>query len=314
MKYSKVGRGSRLGSVLGSALVLTVWASTAFASLCQRWSAPENMGILEAKITEASGMAVSSAYPDHVYHINDSGSKGQFFVTDPSGKLIEKVSISGFRPLDTEDMSLGPCGNETCLFIADIGDNYHVRATATIIAIKEKQTYGGQAEIFATIKIKYPDQIHHDVEAMAIHPNGDLLVVTKDYNKTDKKTEPAKVFRLPQNEMWEDLSSAKTMHDVGTLDVASLLGDVSQMSLVTALDIAPSGNRFALLTYSSILEFDFDLSKGMSPKVLSSDYTVLPIEKLNSQESMAYLKGQDAILYTSEGKDSPVYRLRCEQR
>ncbi len=306
MNYSRL--------IFGSALCFTLSASSAFAGLCKDWAPPELVGTLDIHIQESSGLAASKAYPDHLYHINDSGSKGEFFVTNRTGQMIEKVTINGFKPMDTEDMSVGPCGNDTCLFIADMGDNYHIRSYATIIAIREQQSFGGQANILATFHVKYPDKIKHNAEAMAIHPNGDLVIVSKDFNDKDKMTDTAKVFHLPAAKLWQDKDSTQTMQALGSIDVAEILNDYTQNSLVTSMDFSPDGSRFSLLSYSKVLEFDFDLSKGVKPDLSAADYTVLPTLQLRQQESMIYLPDQDAILYSTEAKDAPLYQIRCHQR
>lgn len=304
----------KLGLLFLRFFCVTLFTSQAFAGLCKKWSVPEKIGTLDRKIDEASGIAISKADPNRIYHINDSGSKGEFLVTDFSGQLQKKVSIEGFKPFDTEDMSLGPCGNDSCLFIADTGDNFHMKLSSKIIAIKEQRAFSGKAQIFATFKIKYPDRVSHNVEAFAIHPNGDLVVVTKEYNEQLEETETAKVFWMSAADLWNHPGDTKTLHQLGEIDVAALLNDKTINSLVTSLSISPKGDRFSLLTYSSILEFNFDISKGVKSEILAADFSIVPTKKLRQQEAVSYSANKDAVIYTTEDKNAPLYQVLCQSR
>lgn len=287
------------------------FSSLSFAGLCTEWSAPQQVGSLDSQIKEASGVVASQQFENQIYHINDSGSKAEFFVTSTSGKLLEKVSIKDFNPRDTEDMSIGPCGTDSCLFIADTGDNYHLKTTSQVIAIKEKKTYGGAASIFATITFRYPDQKAYNVEAVDIHPNGDLVIITKD---SPSGTDVPQVFWLSAAELWDASVAIKNLHRIGELDVAAILGDYSENSLVTSLNIHPSGNRFSVLTYQTMIEFNFDITKGINREVLPKDYTLVPTKKLVQQEAVTYLPLLDALIYTTEAKNAPMYQVNCLAR
>lgn len=300
-------------TVLG--LIFSLIGQQSLAAPCLQWKNAERIGTLDEKITEASGMEISKQFPNRVYHINDSGSKGEFFVTDLSGKLQDRVKIKNFNPIDTEDMSLGPCGADTCLFIADTGDNKPLLSTATIIAINEKKSFNGSAEISTEFKIKYPDLISHNIESIAIHPNGSLFVITKDYNKKEDRAEVAQVFWLPTAELWENPGLTKTLRPFGQLDVARILGNPKgEDALITSMAISPKGDRFAVLTYLTMIEFNFDISEGIKNDLSKAEYTIVPTEKLRQQESIAYSPVQDALIYTTEDDDAPMYQALCSQR
>src|SRR5437870_1847098 len=91
--------------------------------LCTQWQ-EQHIGTLQTPIDEASGVALSRAFPGRMYHVNDSGSGGVIYATDMQGKQIGTIGIKDFAPIDMEELRLGPCGNgRSCLFIGDIGDN-----------------------------------------------------------------------------------------------------------------------------------------------------------------------------------------------
>jgi hypothetical protein len=98
-------------------------AAPAAAAVCPAWAPPQLVGELDsALINGASGLAASRAHPGRLYHHNDSGDSGRFFVTDEAGDRARAVTVRGFRPSHVEDMTLRPCGAKTCLVLGDIGD------------------------------------------------------------------------------------------------------------------------------------------------------------------------------------------------
>ena len=99
-----------------------------------RWGNAVKVGSLDVAINEASGLAVSARYSNRLYHINASGDTGRFFVTDQSGAKAQSVTVSGFDPIDVEDLSIGPCGRTSdCLFLPDIGDNRQNRLEVEVV-------------------------------------------------------------------------------------------------------------------------------------------------------------------------------------
>src|SRR5262245_46344406 len=97
---------------------------TAAPRVCSAWSAPEQSGTIDPAIMEASGLAVSKAFPSRLYHHNDSGRGPKFFVSDSAGAGLRTVTMAGYKDKDIEDMSVGPCGDgRTCLVFGDVGDN-----------------------------------------------------------------------------------------------------------------------------------------------------------------------------------------------
>lgn len=298
-------------SIFVGIFCLLTLSSKSYAGLCTEWSTPQQVGTLDAQIKEASGIVASQKFENQVYHINDSGSKGEFFVTTLDGKLLEKVAINNFAPKDTEDMSIGPCGADSCLYIADTGDNSHLKSSSRVIAIKEQNTYYGSTNIFASFTFRYPDQKAYNVEAVDIHPNGDLVIITKD---SPSGTTVSQVFWLSAAELWDTTVAIKNLHRIGELDFAAILGDDSSNSLVTSLNIHPSGTRFSVLTYLTVIEFNFDITKGINREVLPKDYTLVPTKKLIQQEAVCYLPGKDALIYSTEGKNAPVYQVNCQAR
>src|SRR5215813_13785180 len=112
--------------------------TTVDAQLCKQWSEAVRIGELQVQLQEASGMAASRQFPGRLYHINDSGDAGQFYITRMDGSDLRTVQVASFEPKDTEALSLGPCPQATsssCIYIGDIGDNDSRRSSIEIIVV-----------------------------------------------------------------------------------------------------------------------------------------------------------------------------------
>src|SRR5215467_313782 len=116
--------------------LICIWPLAADAQLCTQWTQAVRAGDLQVQLQEASGMAASRQFPGRLYHINDSGDVGQFYITRMNGSDLRAVRVAGFDPKDTEAMSLGPCPQDThssCLYLGDIGDNDSRRNSIEIV-------------------------------------------------------------------------------------------------------------------------------------------------------------------------------------
>jgi hypothetical protein len=302
-------------------LAFIVGSQHAIAELCPAWAPSERVGSLNPKlINEASGLAISRAFPGRFYHVNDSGDGPNLYVTKADGSGEQTVKIGSFVPLDVEDLSLGSFGDKkNCLFIADIGDNKEARPDITVIVIEETPKVTGKAEPLAKLQLKYPDH-PHNAEGIAIHPNGDLYILTKEMNMAKKQPLPAQLFRLKKKDMTSSTPAVKTLEKVGTFDLPKILKDQDIWGqIVTGFDISPDGTRFLILTYQLVLEVQMDLSKEIKPTeawVLGSTYTKFTTVELPQQEAVAYGETDQSLFYDSElakdMQDVPLYRSVCE--
>src|SRR5688572_21748719 len=214
------------------------------------WGKPEDLGLLERPINEASGLAISRKVPDRSYHVNDSDSPGRFFVTTLAGRNTQAVRVTGFQPRDVEDLALGLCDAATdCLFIADIGDNGRVRKDVEIIVVEEQAQFAPEVRIRQRVRARYPDG-PHDAESMAVHPDGDIYILTKNFELQGLRPAvgPARVYRLKQNQWRDSGETIQTLELVMTLDFAKLLPkSLLGGRLPTGMAIAPDGKRVLVL-------------------------------------------------------------------
>src|SRR5437764_6810116 len=93
-------------SIVAFWLLLLLQNGSSFS--CQ-WTHGTQVGHVDNPIVEDSGLATSRKFPNRLYHVNDSGDTGRFFITHFAGKDLRIVNINGFAPEDAEGLGIGPC-------------------------------------------------------------------------------------------------------------------------------------------------------------------------------------------------------------
>ncbi|MCC6712769.1 MAG: hypothetical protein IT344_05335 [Candidatus Dadabacteria bacterium] len=293
----------------------------AAADICARWDEAKKAGTLDhLRIDEASGVAVSAKFPGRLYHVNDYGGGPYFYISDMDGGNTRAVRIEGYdsKRLDFEDMGIGECGpGKSCVFIADIGDNRKRRDHVEIIAVEEIEDFGSTVKPFKRIKITYPDG-PRNAEGLAVHPGGDIFILTKEEKSDYTEAYPARLYRLPRDK-WQDAGDGVLKPEyIGEIDFPALLPNASPLGqVVTSFDIAPGGGKFIVLTYERAVEFGIDLSAGAPPPTsemkMGKDYRVVEIMSLPQQESIAYVDGGSGFIYDTEHHlfEVPIMRVDC---
>jgi hypothetical protein len=236
-EYMAMTLGPVAWSAIGLLLLLPVSVD---AQLCRKWAQAARIGELPPQLRESSGIAASSAFPDRLYHINDSGDAGRFYLTGMDGSGPQSVRITDFRPIDTEALSLGPCPGglrHSCVYVGDIGDNRRRRKTIEIAVVEEVRSFPEAIKAAARLTLRYPDG-PHDAESMAVHPDGTLFILTKE--------RPARLFKARLNQ------TEQTLEMVTTLATGNVPTDMA---------ISDDGKRVIVLTYQEAVELGIDFKE-----------------------------------------------------
>jgi len=289
-------------------VVLFLFAYSASGFSCENWSSPVTIGNLNKKfIPESSGIAVAGLAENRLYHVNDSGDAGQFYVTDTKGNNTQIVSVKNFYPQDVEDMDVGPCGNDTCLYIADIGNNLRIRRTIEVVLVKETATFLPEVSIHKRLKLKYPDW-GHNAEALAVHPSGDLYLITKE-KKWFSGDRDALIYTITADQV--EKGGEQDLALVGKLKLSKILKTADKNDqVVTSFDIHPDGKAFLVLTYGYVIEFQADLNTFSD----GAAYQIVPTTRLRQQEAIHYTQAGEGFIYTTEmqGNNSPIIEIHCQ--
>jgi len=290
------------------AALLVPLCACAQDNLCASWSEPEMLGTLDITVLpEASGIEIP-ADGSRLYVMND-GTTGVFDVMNLDGSEGQRVHVTGFRPRDLEDLALGPCGTEQCLYLGDIGDNATRRDNVQFALVVEREDYPDEVAPLRIVRATYPDG-PRDAEAMAVDASGDLWVVTKT---PYRQAAPAEVYLLSASALAGD--GVPTLEFRGQIPTTELGSGADSRRVATGMDIAPDGRRFVFMTYDVALEFSFAPGDGLPASWREGEtFRVITPAPLIQLESIAYADDGRAIVYTTEsvqGLPAPIYRQTC---
>jgi hypothetical protein len=237
------------------------------ADLCAATPDPEQHGIsIQGGTEEISGVVTSGLSDDLIWAHNDSGDAAQLYAFDRAGFHHATYGLPGVEAIDWEDMARGPGPKEDAphLYIGDIGDNAAQRPEVSVYRVLEPEVtkqpdtptaHELDADAVDRLTLVYPDH-PHDAETLLVDPiDGDLLIVTKEY-----QTPAAFVFRAPGG--LED-GSTTTLEEVAQIDLGALGSTVDvppeapdlvrgAPNLPTGGDVAPDGSLVAIRTYASV--------------------------------------------------------------
>jgi hypothetical protein len=308
------------GSILVCGLFGLICGTSAQAQICAQWSAPADIVPLDTDmVSEASGLAASSQFADRIYLNNDSGDGPFLYMTSLAGGPTQKIEIQNFAPLDNEDLAYGNCPltANKCIYMGDIGDNKKKRTEIEIVVIEEKQNFPSSIAALHFIRVKYPDH-PHNAEAMALHPNGDLYILTKEMDEKTSTPQIALIYKLTATQLANKNKNVQTLSYVGELDIPFLTGEFSPYGqIITAADISADGKKLLVLTYEDAIEFDLDLTNpipAVTKMKTNVDFRLIPLQIFPQQEAITYLPGKNSFIYTTEfhqGYTSALRELEC---
>lgn len=259
---------------------------------------PTNAGpIVSTALVEASGLAASKVHPGVFYAHNDSGDTARFFAIGPAGEDQGTFDVAGATAIDWEDMARGPCDDpkKSCLYFGDIGDNGAARATYALYRVEEPPSLGAgpHTTTAETFTFKYPDG-PHDAEALLVHPDGRVFIVTKT-----ARTSRLYAFPTPL-----DPRGTTTLSLVGDVEIPDLL------PLVTGGDIRPSGDGVLLRTYASVWFYPVPKGGDLGAALATSPVAV-PAPSEPQGEAIAWTAAGDGYRTLSEGASEVLHAVSC---
>lgn len=226
------------------AVMLTVTSCAPSDSALQagfECTTPIITGHLAEPLDEASGLAVSERHPGIIWMIDDHGAT-VVHALDSTGQSHGQVTVTGARLRNWEDLGIARCGSDTCLYIADIGDNMRRREDIAIIRVPEPDPSASATAPAQEFTLRYPDK-PHDAEALFVLPDERIYIVTKG------RSEPITVYRAPP-------LTADTL----ILEPVQKLSPsfVQLPEMVTGGAATLDGSRIALRTYLGLQLYTLD--------------------------------------------------------
>ena len=267
---------------------------------CEEYDPPQVVGHLGAdELSEASGLAISLKNPGVMWAHNDSGDGPYLYAMTLSGEPLGTVTLEGARAIDWEDMAIGPCGDEQCLYVGDIGDNDAGRTDCAVYRLVEPaidpETPFGELTVagWERFPFSYPGG-PRDSESLAVHPDGTVCVFTKyPLGKSE-------VYAFP--ELTPDVPVE--ILRLGDLDTGSLL------AVPTAADFHRSGRRLLLRTAVSALEWRLP-SIGRMEDILNTPAVNVPCRIELRGEAIAYDPADGSYRQVAEGQAAAIRRIGC---
>jgi hypothetical protein len=270
------------------------------------------------RLVESSGVAVSQTYPGVLWTHNDSGDGPYLYATDLRGADRGALLVPGAQAIDWEDMSLGPCpvafpiqsrpirvNADTCIYLADTGDNFEFRPFVTIYAIPEPAPPERASDTLGTtrapavLRLRYPDG-SHDVEAVYVSPRDTAVYLV---SKGATRGSAIRLYRV-------DRSAWHATDTTSDIVVATLVQTLDIRRLVTAGAIRPDGRLVALRTYSEIYLF----YPGVGGRLVPARERPCNIAGLEiGGEAIDFLDDSTFVLTSEAGRSRPgtIDTVKC---
>jgi hypothetical protein len=258
---------------------------------CDKYSTVQQGAQVPQQLPELSGL-VSASTAGVFFALNDSGDAARVFRIESN--VAQPILLSGTVNVDFEDLSRGPCGpnqSDSCLFVADIGDNLKNRSDYAVQIFPEPAVDATQTAV-KTIRFVYPMNQHFDAETFMVHPlNGAMYLLTKEIGVSH-------VFKFPLN---IDSASTVTLVPLGELVMPSDFG------LVTAGSISECGNRMLIRSYKSLAEYKWPGAASDFDNIFSSTPAIVPVANEEQGEAVAYLPNGMGYVTAGETFVSKVF-------
>jgi hypothetical protein len=277
---------------------------------CTAYAAPKQTGTVGASELDAlSGLATSRAQPELFFAHNDHD-RPVVYALDQQGQLHARITLGGATASDIEDIAVGPCGTQTCVYLGDIGDNNAQRSEYAILRFVQPtvpSTPGSTAisTDYERFRFTYSDG-SHNAESLMVAPDGTLYIITKlapGSGGNVKASGPSSVYRLRANAL--NASVAATAEKVATLSVPK-----SGEGAASAAAAHACGLGFLLRTYDRVYEYRiaagqaFESAFGVEPAVVN-----MPVEP--QSEGIDYLADGRGFVTSGEGSKAPIMLSAC---
>jgi hypothetical protein len=242
----------------------------------------EGPNAMPEALDESSGVAPSLRHPGVYWTHSDDGGPGALWAVRGDGSIAGRVDLEGVKVFDAEDIAASSCAAGSCLYLADVGDNYDERDTLSIYRVEEPDPGAGSVRA-ERVPLLLPDG-PRDVEAIFLLPGEKLFLVTKG------REQPIAVYRYP--------GPLRT-------DTAITLEQVQQLSetarvlprQVTGASASADGSIVVLRTYETLLFNHWDGSK-----LVPIEGGTVNLRSLREAQGEGVGLGADGIVVlTSEG-------------
>ena len=276
---------------------------------CANYAMPAQIGTVgPSDLNALSGLAVSRLQPDIVFTHNDRD-RALVYALDRQGREHARITLDGATATDIEDIAIGPCGAQTCVYLGDIGDNAAQRSEYALLrfALPMVPASAGSAATtvsFERFRFTYEDG-SHNAEGLMIGPDGVVYVVTKLAPSSGGRvaaTGPSSIYRLPSSMMTTAVARATK--------IATLTVPQSGELAASAAAAHPCGTSFLLRTYDRVYEFVSPAGMGFEAAFTATP-TVVAMPNETQSEGIDYRADGRGFVTSGEGASAPIVETAC---
>jgi hypothetical protein len=266
---------------------------------CTAWGEPTTTGIVvDPELDEISGVAPSIRNPGTLWVIEDRNNEAAVTGLDELGNTVLTIVLKGSVNEDMEDVDVVPCGETTCIVVADTGDNGHDRPEAAFVVVEEPLLGEPVIELTpSTYPFNWPNGAD-DNEALTHTNDGRLVMATK---RNDKLSEFYTISAFTLGAVPERVGFVPTADD--EVDAAG--------TQLTAISMWPDQSRLLIRTYREAFEL---VLEGGVDKVRSGTVAPLPYAAVDHVEAVAYdvvRRGYWTIPESTPAGPSPIIFIPC---
>ena len=238
--------------------------------------------VLSRAIPEASGIADSKTFNDHLWVLEDGGNPAKLFLLKHEGFVTDSFLLDGAVNRDWEDIAIGKGPEDALnyLYIGDIGDNELKYTDYTIYRFPEPSNFADLITDYDSIKFTYPDG-SHDAEGFLVD-NG-----TKDIYVITKRDMVSKIYRLPYPQ------------DTQNMNQAEFVADLSFSGVVSA-SLSLGGTEMMLKTYTQLYYYTRTANEGLDVTLGENPTDTLPYQLEPQGEAVAFANNNSGFFTLSE--------------
>jgi hypothetical protein len=240
------------------------------------------LGAVDSRLAEASGLVASIANPGFLWTINDSGNPAEVFLVDQHANIRLVCTLANIRNRDWEDISIDVgFSGKSYLYVADIGDNraryeYKMiyRFEEPVLSKEEEKTITD----VETFVFQMPDG-KKDAETMLIDPaTHDLFIISKSNDSTG-------LYQMP-NPMTKDTMILKKKLSM-------------PFRRIVAGSISWDGQKVLLKDYNKIYLWNREADESLV-QLLTKKPAEVPYEHEPQGEAIAWSLDRSAFYTLSE--------------
>lgn len=247
------------------------------------FSIGKEIGIVDKKLDEASGLAASVTNPGYFWTHNDSGNPAEVYLINNKAEIVMTCKLPNVPNRDWEDITIGPGPEErkSYLYVGDIGDNEARYAYKIIYRFEEPALTEGNRVIdqFDTLAFQLSDGIR-DTEALMVDPTSKELFIFS------KREDSVRMYQIPF-----EFASGDT--------VVAERKNILPLTEIVAADISADGTEVLIKNYDYIYYWK-RIDNESIPELIQSKPIELSYNREPQGESIAWQRDGAGFYTLSE--------------